>query len=152
MRVIISEFKNMSVNYKQIICYLLYSLIFHILGKYAGGGDLRRAPENSRSKLVKKVMVYVHENFNKPITLGELSQHTSYSEDYISHAFAELTGQTVTSYLTEYRLRKARKYITSGNCNVTQAFASCGFSSLSYFNRQYKKCFGVSPSKDMPKT
>ena len=49
----------------------------------------------------------------------------------------------------QLRLEQARDFLNQGY-GVTEAAALAGFTDLSNFSRQYKRCFGISPSRQKP--
>ena len=48
-------------------------------------------------------------------------------------------------YLNDYRLTRAGEYLKMTEENVTQIALKCGFENLSYFNRLFRRKFGVTP-------
>ena len=47
--------------------------------------------------------------------------------------------------LNDYRLTRAGEYLKMTEENVTQIALKCGFENLSYFNRLFRRKFGVTP-------
>lgn len=100
-----------------------------------------------RNDLVEKIMPvveYINNNYSENITLKELSDILHLNEQYFSRLFKKATGITPIEYLNFVRIYEAEKLIKSGE-NASSAALKTGFSSLSYFNRVFKKQKNCSP-------
>ena len=67
-------------------------------------------------------------------------------ENYIFANSAEVCGETVLDYSDRIRCRKAHEDLTLGTLSVGEIAAKYHFSSLSYFNRRYRKFYGTNPA------
>lgn len=79
------------------------------------------------------------------LRLGVLSRIVGMSPFHFSRVFHELTGVTPHKYVSDVRLRNAKKMLRDG-ASVTQAAVDNGFTSLSHFSRAFKRAFGRNPS------
>ena len=107
--------------------------------------------QNKKPDLARRVVKYINENYALPLTTDSICEALGFSKYYVCHCFREVTGQTVTDYINYRRCSNARRLLTAGACNVTEAAEKCGFSNLSYFSKVYKRCLGVLPSEDVKK-
>jgi AraC-like DNA-binding protein len=65
-------------------------------------------------------------------------------------ALFEAEGTSFTRFLLEQRLVRARRLLTgpfAAGWSVTSIAYECGFNDLSYFNRSFRRRFGVSPTE-----
>jgi AraC-like DNA-binding protein len=67
------------------------------------------------------------------------------SERSFYRAFSMATGESPLTYLQKLRLTKAAEILQSTDKNVTEVAFECGFNDSSYFARQFRRVFGVSP-------
>ncbi|SJT88036.1 L-rhamnose operon regulatory protein rhaS [Clostridioides difficile] len=58
-----------------------------------------------------------------------------------------MTGKTTTDYINGIRLEKAVNYLNKGDLNITEIALRCGFDSINYFSRLFKKHYNVSPTQ-----
>ena len=68
--------------------------------------------------------------------------------------FKEITCITINHYITQVRLEKAKELLLEDELSIADIAEACGFQSLSYFTKTYKKHYGHSPSqakKSQPK-
>ena len=54
-------------------------------------------------------------------------------------------GMPFTTYLNDYRLTLAAKSLLETHKAVLEIASECGFENLSYFNRIFKKKYGITP-------
>ncbi len=99
-------------------------------------------------KSIEKIMPvveFIDKNYREHITLADLSRVMNLNEYYFCRLFKKATGATVTDYLNYVRVSKAEKMLKSG-MSISEVSYNVGFSSLSYFNRIFKKYKFCSPS------
>lgn len=59
----------------------------------------------------------------------------------------QITGNTPIQLLTEIRIKQAKQKIVSTNLPITQIAYDCGFSSIQYFSKIFKRLSGYSPKE-----
>lgn len=92
------------------------------------------------------VIAYIDENYGEKISLRELGRLANLNCDYLSRQFKRATGSTIGEYINFVRLSKAEKLLSTTDASILQIAMATGFSSLSYFNRVFKKYKKCSPS------
>ena len=120
-------------------------LFLYALYKYRSTAELPR--DSSYSETIKTVIQYVKDNYQRPITVEEISELTDYSESHFMRIFRRETGQTFISFLNDYRLEMAA-YLLKETADPVNAIAeNTGFGNFSYFIRMFQKKYGTSPLK-----
>lgn len=74
-----------------------------------------------------------------------LSADFYYTQSYLCRYFKKQTGYTMTDYVNQMKLKRAKSLLLFTNLSVSQISNSLGFSSDSYFFKLFKKNYGVSP-------
>lgn len=96
--------------------------------------------------LVQKAILYIHTHFTENLSLEELCLHIGVSKYYLCRIFKEITQKTVIQFINELKCQYAQKLISESDYTINQISEMCGFNSLPYFYRTYKKYMGVTPS------
>lgn len=90
---------------------------------------------------------YIEENYNKDITLSDVSKACGYSDFYFSRIFKEATERNFNDFLNEYRLKKAETLLANPDISIAQAAYESGFNSLTTFSRVFRQVKGCTPSE-----
>ncbi len=102
---------------------------------------------NSKVKKdLQKVFDFVDDNFDRKITLGDISKKINYSIPHFCRIFKRSTGMSFVEYLNHYRIKIAIDLLKKG-LPVTETACMCGFLSINSFIRTFKKYTGISPGK-----
>ncbi|MEE0867960.1 MAG: AraC family transcriptional regulator [Clostridia bacterium] len=96
-------------------------------------------------KEVKDTILYIQNNFDKRITLEELSKKIYVDKYTLSKKFKVITGITIVNYINNYRCKMALLMIQNGE-QINNAARLCGFNNISFFTKTFKKHTGRLPS------
>ncbi len=94
---------------------------------------------------VKSAISYIRKNYNKRLSLDEISKEVLCDKYALCKKFKRLTGQTIFENLNNYRSIKAVELLREGH-TVAQTATLCGFENLSFFTKTFKKYIGNLPS------
>jgi AraC-like DNA-binding protein len=100
---------------------------------------------NNKEQLrLKVVYKFIETNYQRTISIDEIAKLTHLSNAAFCRYFKKMTRLTFTEFLNQFRIEQAKLLLKSDK-NVTEASFECGFESLSYFNRIFKKVVGINP-------
>ncbi|MDO4475454.1 MAG: AraC family transcriptional regulator [Lachnospiraceae bacterium] len=123
------------------------SLGYQLLATHPGS-DTESVSEQSRTaKLIAQACMYISDNCTSQITLEDAARHIGISKSYFSHLFKDYTEMTFIDYLTSERIRKAGSLLASSRHKIIDIAFECGFTSISSFNRAFRKVKGISPTE-----
>jgi AraC-like DNA-binding protein len=112
-------------------------------------GDLALAARRGglRAVRLKAVLTILEKRFAEPdFSAHKLAAAAGLSERYVNELLYE-AGASFTMRLTELRLRKAADLLVhAGWRRISDIAFDCGFNDLSYFNRCFRRRFGMTPS------
>ena len=93
---------------------------------------------------INTVFNHVKDHFQEAITLDEVAVLVSMTVPSFCRYFKKMTRLTFTEFLNQFRIEQAKRLLKEDK-NVTETCYECGFESLSYFNRIFKKVVGQNP-------
>ena len=76
-----------------------------------------------------------------------IADAVSISRMQLYRKLKELTGMTPTGFIRQMRLERAAHLLKSSNKTVQEIMFACGFSTKTYFYREFSKQFGVTPGE-----
>jgi AraC-like DNA-binding protein len=97
------------------------------------------------SRRIEKTFDYMNKNFDRTITLSEVSKLANMSDVSFSRFFRQRTGNTFIDSLTEIRLGHASRILIDSSNSIAEVAYHCGFNNISNFNRIFKKKKGCTP-------
>lgn len=83
----------------------------------------------------------------EPPSLNELSLEIGLSLKKLKEGFKQIYGDSVFSFLFDYKMEFARKLLDSGEYNVNEVGLKVGYSTASHFIAAFRKKFGTTPKK-----
>ncbi len=103
--------------------------------------------DNTGSSFVKKLEDEVEANLtNEQFGVEELAEKVGMSRSNLHRKLQQYTGQSVSQFIREYRLRRGLDYLENENLTVSEVAFRVGFSSASYFTTCFTEYFGYAPS------
>lgn len=96
-------------------------------------------------KSLQAAMAYIDAHCTEAITREEVCRIAHMSKSSFTYIFKQLTGLTLLEYVHSQRVHLAKGLLEERQLNFTQVGLRCGFSSLSYFGRVFRKYTGLSP-------
>jgi two-component system response regulator YesN len=100
-----------------------------------------------KNDVIEEIKQYIMDNFDKKISLADLSNHFYMNLYYLSQLFKEKTGQTYLEYLTQLRIERARQLLERGDFKVYEICQMVGYSDTTHFSRLFEKMVGCKPSE-----
>jgi AraC-like DNA-binding protein len=99
----------------------------------------------ARLKL-SKTHIIAHSN-RREISIGSVATHFCVTPRYLQRLFEE-DGTTFSEFLVMQRLAQAHQRLCEPDCSgipISTIAYDCGFGDLSYFNRRFRRAYGLTP-------
>ncbi len=107
-------------------------------------GSKREERSNSS---IEVAITYIKNNYDRNISLDDVSRIVNISPYYFSKIFKDETGENFIEYLTAIRIDKAKELIADGKYSMKEICTMVGYSDPNYFSRLFKKNVGVTPTE-----
>ena len=134
----------------------------YLLGKVIAGltrhadtvkSELHYTSKYQRDELrIKKALLFIEMNYGNAITIEDIADSADISVSSCLRLFCTIIGNTPIRYLVRLRLQKAAEEFQRKNeKTIAETAYSCGFTDASYFNRCFRKEYGMTPSEFITK-
>lgn len=127
-------------NYSKFSCKVDFINLIDELIK-----NVRASQYNDKLKLVNKGIEYINKNYNDAISISEISDILEIDRRRFSDIFQEVIGLSPIKYLTEYRLKEAKRLLKFSSYTISEIADMTGYSDCFYFSKTFKKNVGVCP-------
>ena len=133
-------------GYQLAVKGLLFQFFFLLVSNRQKKETASASQMKSLEKM-KTILKYVEDHYAEHITIEDMAELTCYSKSHFMKFFKQNIGTGFIDYLNDYRLTMADRLLKTSDSPVLEIAAQCGFDNLSYFNRIFKRKYGVSPGK-----
>ena len=129
--------------------YSSYALLGSVMKMVAvilseSSGDLPAPVPSESLGRISEIVAYIDLHLTEKISLSDISEKFFISEFYLCRLFKEYTGHTIVDYLTEKRIRKAKRLLAETNESISSVWRATGFGSASAFGTAFRRKCGLS--------
>jgi AraC-like DNA-binding protein len=150
--VILSQMMNYNLHPSIKELYIkgkVYELISLYFNKNEDA-DVEQCPflvDEDNIRRIRNAKEIIISRMAEPPTLNELSEEIGLSLKKLKDGFKQIYGDSVFSFLFDYKMDYARKMLESGQYNVNEVGLKVGYSTSSHFIAAFKKKYGTTPKK-----
>ena len=94
---------------------------------------------------IYRVQSYVQAHLGEEIHLEQVAASVGFSPAYLSRVFKEKTGTNFVAYVNQVRIDASKVDLRTTDHSISRIAQRCGFESVSYYTRVFKKLTGVTP-------
>lgn len=126
--------------------YELLSLYFN----RSEDADIEQCPflvDEDNVLKIRRAKDIIIANMAEPPSLQELANEVGLNIKKLKEGFKQIYGDSVFSFLFDYKMEYARKLLESGSYNVNEVGHKVGYSTASHFIAAFKKKYGTTPKK-----
>lgn len=95
----------------------------------------------------QKMLTYIYEHYTETVTLEDIANAANISRSEAGRFFNTYMGCSPIDALIQYRLQTAHGLLSNKTNSLQEISFACGFNSVNYFSRQFKKVYGYTPSQ-----
>ncbi|MEL6863704.1 MAG: AraC family transcriptional regulator, partial [Bacteroidota bacterium] len=125
--------------------FMLRELIIRILQTESKSIYLNKASELNSSHRLAFIIEYIRQNLDKKLTIKDLSNKIYMSESNFHRVFKTELGMSPIDFINEERIKLATRLLQDPTKKIKDIYLECGFNSMSYFNRMFKRKEQLSP-------
>lgn len=123
----------------------IYDILAIIVKESNGAVELKSTSRKDLLYKIGQVVQYMEDNYAEDITLAGTAEKFGFSVHYLSRLFTKVLGVSFRQYLNKIRIKHAAESIILNKENISNIAFSCGFSSISTFNRIFREVKGCTP-------
>lgn len=150
--VILSQVMNYHLHHSVKELYIK-GKVYELLALYfnrSEDADVEQCPflvDEDNIKRIRKAKEIIISRMAEPPSLSELSEEIGLSLKKLKEGFKQIYGDSVYSFLFDYKMEYARKMLESGMHNVNEVGLKVGYSTASHFIAAFKKKYATTPKK-----
>ncbi len=95
--------------------------------------------EKSANDIVNCIKQYIDNHLEGDLSLIELAEQVYLNPSYLSRFYKHVTGRTISDYIAEARLKRAKELLGGSTMKIYEIAALVGYKSAPYFTRYFKK-------------
>ncbi|MBN2659564.1 MAG: response regulator [Spirochaetales bacterium] len=115
--------------------------------------EVHRTEEaDNSSRLIRDAETIIYKRYKEAIGVAQIADELHVSPNYLSSQFRKQKGMTLTSYMTDLRLKTATEMLKLPGANIRSISESLGYQSSRHFARIFKEKFDCTPSEYMEKS
>ncbi len=115
------------------------------LARLAAGGDSQ--PQSRSSQAVDRLAEIIRKRLAMTLSVPELASEVGVTQNYLARMFRRRFGVSIPQYIMLCRIGKAIHLLTITNMLIKAVGQAVGIPDPQYFNKQFRKATGVSPSQ-----
>jgi len=138
--------EELKANYLEAKTMELLCALEYQIKNLETNSDTVEVPEqmNQAIHLAREIMI---EDLKTPISLISLARKIGTNENYLKKYFKIVFGQTVFSFLNEYKMKTAKRMLLKDKMQISQVAADLGYKNSSNFSANFFKYYGFLPKK-----
>ncbi len=98
-------------------------------------------------KFMRNVTSYIRQHLTEEFSVDQMAKDLFLSRSYLSTKFKKETGMTLSQYVQEQKIEKAKSLLMSTDRSILEIATYLNFSSQGYFQNVFKKCTGMTPKE-----
>jgi AraC-like DNA-binding protein len=98
---------------------------------------------------IAKAIARLHKDFDQPLRIETIAREFGMSVSGFHHHFKAVTAMSPLQFQKRLRLQEARRLMLGEHLDAASAAYRVGYDDAAYFNREYKRFFGLSPMRDV---
>lgn len=139
----IDQFINVPMSEYKEACLSLFDWVFE---------KCNQDKHTMGNSISSNILMYIHENFDKDISLSDIATHFNLSESYVSKLLKSSLGINFKTYVNMLKVKKAKSLLEENRYQINEVARIVGCNNTNTFIRIFKQYVGISPGEYMKNT
>lgn len=126
---------------------IVREVLFHLLAGAQGDALRLLARRDGLARRVARAIRFMEAHYDQPLDVASIAKSAGISGSRLQHIFKDVTALSPIQYLKKVRLHRARMMMLAEGLGASEAAHRVGYGSPSQFSREFKRQFGLSPSR-----
>ena len=148
VRKILRELRLKRPHYRESVRHLVQIYLIELIRiqeARAAEPFLEASGDSAALNQILPALRFIDENYMRPIRAAELASRCGLSEPQLRRVFEDRVRMVPMDYLNLIRIQNACKLMQRRDLPMELVAAECGFSSISAFNRNFRKYLDITP-------
>ena len=124
-------------------------IVYRLLRGEQGDRLCYIAVQGGHTHRIARAIDHLRKEFDQPLRIDDIAQELGMSVSSFHHHFKAVTAMSPLQYQKQIRLQEARRLMLGEDLDAASAGYRVGYNDAAYFNRDYKKLFGLPPLSDV---
>lgn len=129
---------------EMMVQLLLAELLLRIAAIYR---ETEAHGEPGRDRYVQLAIEYLNENYDQDLRVPDVARIVNLHPAYLQKIFKQVTGQSVSEYLTVHRMEKAKMLLRQTDVPIMDIADYVGVGSRQYLHHLFKRHTGITPAE-----
>ena len=123
---------------------MLLEILYRLARLWQGSADV--ATKTPIHRIAADAYEYFNEHYAEDCSLRTVAAALHVSPNYLHTVFLREVGVTPFAYVTDKRVRRAKRLIAAGEKSMLEIALETGFCSQSHFNKVFREATGFTPA------
>jgi len=128
---------------------IMREIVYRLLRGEQGNRLSYIAVQGGHAHRIARAIDWLRKDFDQSLRIDDLAQEIGMSVSSFHHHFKAVTAMSPLQYQKQIRLQEARRLMLGEDLDAASAGYRVGYNDAAYFNRDYKKLFGLPPLSDV---
>ncbi len=97
---------------------------------------------------IQQMLTYIYTHYAESVTLDDIARAADISRSEAGRCFNAYLGCSPVDALIQYRLQTAYRLLSDTTLTLQEISHACGFNSVNYFRRQFRRTYGYAPGQN----
>ena len=108
---------------------------------------LNMEDDQGDNRLIRNAEKLIYKRYKEQIGVAQIADELNVSPNYLSSQFKKLKNQTLTSYITDLRMKTAMEMLKLPGVSIKSVSENLGYQSSRHFARLFRDKYNCSPSE-----